>query len=69
MFYIPSSTEIFGGVSTYASSSWQNFYPLIALIVGVVIGVLVVALVVRLLIGGAKKLAGGRRRGRGRRRH
>jgi len=57
MFYIPSSTEVFSGISTYATTAWTNFAVLIGLIVGLFVGVMVVLVVISLLKRGAKAVA------------
>lgn len=64
MFVVPSSTDVFSGISTYAGGAWTNFYPLIALIVGLFAGVAVVLIVIALLkrgVGALRKTAHGRR--------
>lgn len=56
MFYVPTSTEVFSGITAYATSAWTNFSTLIALIVGLFVGVAVVLIVITLLKRGVSAL-------------
>lgn len=62
MFYVPTSTEVFSGISGYATSAWTNFAVLIALIVGLFVGVAVVLIVISLLKRGVSALRKAARR-------
>jgi hypothetical protein len=56
MFYVPTSTEIFGNVLNYVQSTYGTFAVLIGIMVGVFVGVLIVAKVIQLLTGGSRKV-------------
>lgn len=68
LFTLPAATSTLADVAAY-SSPWFNEWLLwAALIIGVTIGVMGVGKLISVVVRGAKRVLGGKRRGRGRRR-
>jgi len=65
---LPTAAEIISSTTAYSGSFFTEFLPLIYLAVGIAFAVLAVLWIRRTVTGGASRMFGGRRGGRGRRR-
>lgn len=65
---LPTPTNLFTDITTWSGGTFTEFSMFIALIAGVLIGAMVVAKIISLVLKASKKVLGGGKRGRGRRR-
>lgn len=68
LFTVPSSTTFLGGLTDYSSGMFDTFLPILYIVGGILIGAMIVSKLLGTTVKGAKKVLGGGRKGRGRRR-